>query len=186
MRRVFFIALGCALLMGCGSQVTTVPTSEGTVSVSEGFLLSNPTFSQGEAMPVLYTCDGDNISPALMWTDPPEGTQSLALIADDPDAPAGTWIHWVVYNIPAEARDLSAAYAAESEHADGSRSGKNSWNQLGYGGPCPPSGTHHYFFKLYALDILLDLEPGATHRQLLDVMEEHILAQTELMVTYSR
>jgi Raf kinase inhibitor-like YbhB/YbcL family protein len=150
------------------------------------FELTSVAFSQEEAIPTRYTCDGENISPPLGWGDPPQGTTSFALISDDPDAPGGTWVHWVLYNIPADARVLPEAIPAEDELLDGSRHGENSFGRLDYGGPCPPSGTHRYFFKLYALDSVLDLESGANTETLLQAMEAHVLGETELMGTYSR
>jgi hypothetical protein len=116
----------------------------------------------------------------------PEGTRSFALIADDPDAPVGTWVHWVLYNIPSSARTLIESIPADAKLADGSINGKNSWGKPGYGGPCPPSGTHRYFFKLYALDTVLNLGSGATKEQLLNAMQGHILGQAELMGKYKR
>jgi Raf kinase inhibitor-like YbhB/YbcL family protein len=156
---------------------------------SEGMMdfgLTSSAFSMEEAIPTKYSCDGENISPPLQWSDPPDGTQSFALISDDPDAPAGTWVHWLLYNIPADVRALPEAIPAEAELSDGSRHGENSFGRLDYGGPCPPGGTHRYFFKLYALDRVLDLEAGADKETLLQTMEGHILAQTELMGTYTR
>jgi Raf kinase inhibitor-like YbhB/YbcL family protein len=146
------------------------------------FEISSPAFAQGETIPVKYTCDGADVSPPLRWDEPPAGTGSLALIADDPDAPVGTWVHWVVFNLPADARELPE----QATLPGGSQDGTNSWGRTGYGGPCPPSGTHRYFFKLYALDTTLDLAVGASKEELLQAMEGHILAQTELMGTYSR
>jgi Raf kinase inhibitor-like YbhB/YbcL family protein len=122
----------------------------------------------------------------LQWDLPPEGTQSIALIVDDPDAPVGTWVHWVVYDLPAESRELLQAQPPDPELAAGGLHGQNSWKRLGYGGPCPPSGTHRYFFKLYALDTALRLEPGSTADQVRQAMEGHVLAEGELMGTYSR
>ena len=150
------------------------------------FELTSTAFAPGEPIPQKYTCDGEDISPPLQWSDPPQGTQSFALIADDPDAPIGTWVHWVLYNLPAEARALPEAVPPDAELPDGSRHGQNGWRKLGYGGPCPPSGTHRYFFKLYALDTVLDLAAGASKKQVLQAMEGHILAQTELMGVYTR
>jgi Raf kinase inhibitor-like YbhB/YbcL family protein len=146
------------------------------------FELTSSAFAQGEAIPVKYTCDGEDISPPLRWSDPPASTQSFALIADDPDAPVGTWVHWVLFNLPAETRELPE----QATPPGGSQGGKNSWKRTGYGGPCPPGGTHRYFFKLYALDTMLDLAAGATKEQLLKAMEDHILGQAEVMGTYSR
>jgi len=162
------------------------PTEESAEMGAEPFKLLSTAFAHEEAIPVQFTCDGANISPALQWGDPPEGTQSFALISDDPDAPGGTWVHWVLYDIPAESRELSEAIPADAELADGSRHGENSFGRLDYGGPCPPGGTHRYFFKLYALDIVLDLEPGVDKAGLLDAMEGHVLAEAELLGTYSR
>lgn len=146
------------------------------------FELTSAAFAAGERIPAKYSCDGEDISPPLQWSDPPEGTQSFALIADDPDAPVGTWVHWVLFNLPAETRQLPERAGAPG----GSRDGKNSWGRPGYGGPCPPGGTHRYFFKLYALDTMLDLAAGASKDQLLKAAKGHILAQTEVMGTYSR
>jgi Raf kinase inhibitor-like YbhB/YbcL family protein len=146
------------------------------------FELSSSAFANGEEIPTKHTCDAEDDSPPLQWGDPPAGSESLALIMDDPDAPVGTWDHWLLFNIPADLRSLP-------ERADpppGSVDGKNSWGRTGYGGPCPPSGTHRYFFKLYALDTTLDLPAGADKSQLLQAMKGHILAQTELMGTYAR
>ena len=150
------------------------------------FVLTSTAFTQGKPIPAVYTCTSRDISLTLAWGDPPEGTQSLALIMDDPDAPVGTWVHWVIYNIPAAARRLPENIPPDATLADGSLQGKNSWGRPGYGGPCPPSGTHRYFFKLYALDTMLNLPSGASKQQLLQAMEGHILAQVELMGTYKK
>jgi Raf kinase inhibitor-like YbhB/YbcL family protein len=150
------------------------------------FELTSTAFTQGEPIPVKYTCDGEDVSPPLEWGDPPHGTHSFALINDDPDAPVGTWDHWILYNLPDEARTLPEAVPSDAELPDGSRHGQNSWRRLGYGGPCPPSGTHRYFFKLYALDTTLDLASGANKKQLLQAMEGHILGQAELIGVYTR
>jgi Raf kinase inhibitor-like YbhB/YbcL family protein len=150
------------------------------------FEMTSAAFAAGEPIPPKYTCDGDDVSPPLEWADPPAGTQSLALICDDLDAPAGTWVHWVLFNLPAGARALPEAVPADADLPDGGRHGNNGWRRLGYGGPCPPSGTHRYFFKLYALDTALDLAAGASKKELLGAMEGHVLAQVELMGVYSR
>jgi len=148
--------------------------------------IASSAFKNGSPIPAVYTCKGDDTSPALAWNDPPSNTKSFALIMDDPDAPGGTWIHWVIYNIPASARGLQADAPTKAQLADGSLNGLNSWGKLGYGGPCPPSGTHRYFFKLYALDTMLDLPSGANKQKLLSAMQNHILAQDELMGTVSK
>jgi Raf kinase inhibitor-like YbhB/YbcL family protein len=142
--------------------------------------LTSPSFNEGEPIPVKFSCDGDDISPELDWFGTPEGTVSMALIMDDPDAPVGTWVHWVLYDLPMDLSGLREGMTGVGQD------GTNSWNRTGYGGPCPPSGTHRYFFKLYALDTDLDLEPGTDKESLLAAMEGHILGQAELMGTYSR
>ena len=163
------------------SEPTTAPVpTETPPEVTEPglpFELISTAFEQGQSIPAQYSCDGEDISPSLAW-----GAQSLALIMDDPDAPGGTWDHWIVFNIPVDLRELPEAVTAESLPAV---FGKNSWGRSGYGGPCPPGGTHRYFFKLYALDISLGLDQNADKGQVLAAMEGHILAETELMGTYS-
>jgi Raf kinase inhibitor-like YbhB/YbcL family protein len=147
------------------------------------FELTSVIIAQEQPIPVQYSCDGEDKSPPLDWTDPPTGTQSFALIMDDPDAPGGTWDHWIVFNIPAETRTLPEAVSVGEI---GATIGKNSWGRSDYGGPCPPGGTHRYFFKLYALDTTLSLDENVDKTQVLTAMEGHILAETELMGTYSR
>lgn len=149
------------------------------------FEISSPAFINGEAIPSDFSCKGRDISPTLKWTNPPTGTQSFALIMDDPDAPMGTWVHWVLYNIPASTRDLKEGMPTDPQLSDGSLQGKTSAGSTGYHGPCPPSGTHRYFFKLYALDTVLSLSARADKKELLAAMEGHILANTELMGTFS-
>jgi Raf kinase inhibitor-like YbhB/YbcL family protein len=148
--------------------------------------ITSTAFKQGERIPAKYTCDGSDISPGLEWSDVPEGTRSFTLIADDPDAPVGTWIHWVLYNVPGETRSLPEAVPSDASLPDGSRQGKNSWGRPSYGGPCPPRGTHRYFFRLYALDTVLQLRSGVSEGDLLKAMKGHILAEAELMGLYSR
>ncbi len=148
--------------------------------------LTSTAFAPGQPVPSVYTCEGKDVSPPLAWTEPPSGTKSFALISDDPDAPMGTWVHWVVYNIPPKTRQLSEAFPTTEALKDGTRQGTTDFGRTGYGGPCPPSGTHRYVFKLYALDALLNLPPGATKAQLEAVMQGHILAQAERMGTYTK
>jgi len=150
------------------------------------FELISTAFKQGEPIPPKYSCKGEDISPSLAWGDPPKGTQSFVLIVDDPDAPGGTWVHWIVFNIPAEVRELPEDMPAGMKFGDVAASfGANSWGRAEYGGPCPPSGTHRYFFKLYAMDTVLALEPGARSK-VLEAVKEHSLAQAELMGTFSK
>lgn len=149
--------------------------------------MTSPAFAEGAFIPVRYTCDGENISPPLTWTPPPPETASLALITDDPDAPSGVWVHWVLYNLPGDATGLPEAVATTQTLANGAVQGNNSSNNLGYRGPCPPRGSaHRYFFKLYALDAKLNLAPGATKADLLKAMNDHILAEGQLMGRYQR
>ncbi len=148
--------------------------------------LRSSAFSQGQAIPAKYTCDGSDNSPPLAWTETSPGTKSLALIADDPDAPAGTWVHWVVYNLPPATRELRERFPTDGRLADGTMQGKNDFGRTGYGGPCPPSGTHRYFFQLFALDTMISLPPGPTAQQLRAAMQGHILAEAQLMGTYRR
>lgn len=175
------IALVSACSTGAGSTEAVVDQS---------FTFTSEAFAHGQSIPAKYTCIGRNISPALAWGEPPAGTQSFALIVDDPDAPGGTWVHWVLYNIPPETRSLPEALLVTGKNVpEGQGSpftGKNSWGDIGYGGPCPPSGTHRYFFKFYALDETLGLLPGADKSELLKAMKGHILAQAELMGTFSK
>jgi Raf kinase inhibitor-like YbhB/YbcL family protein len=175
-------------------EVTKVPTevpaiTELSVEVTEEavmpFEISSAAFANGEMIPTKFSCKGSDISPALTWTVPPAGTQSFALIMDDPDAPMGTWVHWVMYNIPASSREMKEAMPTDAKLSDGSIQGYTSARSTGYHGPCPPSGTHRYFFKLYALDTTLSLSEKADKKELLAAMEGHILVNVELMGTFS-
>jgi hypothetical protein len=139
--------------------------------------ITSTAFEPNELIPPKHTCDGADISPHLKIEDIPQGTKTLALIADDPDAPIGTFVHWVAWNIPPGDIDEGATDFAQ---------GTNDFKKIGYNGPCPPSGTHRYFFKVYALDVELQLEEGTTKTELIDAMENHILAQGELIGTYTR
>ena len=151
------------------------------------FTLTSSAFQPGGDIPKKFTCDAADASPALAWSDPLTGTQSLALIMDDPDAPAGTWVHWVLYDLPASARGLPENVAKLESLPDGSRQGRNDFRRIGYGGPCPPPGrAHRYFFKLYALDAKLNLSPGASKAALEAAMKGHILAHAELIGRYKR
>jgi len=148
--------------------------------------ITSPAFEEGGMIPEVYTCDGIDISPPLKWSSVPQGTKTLALICDDPDAPIGTWVHWVIYNIPGDICELPENIPPEQEIKKGGIQGMNDSRKIGYGGPCPPGGTHRYFFKIYALDTEVDLQPGATKSQLLNAMEGHIIAKGQLMGRYSR
>jgi len=149
--------------------------------------LKSPAFENGAEIPRKYTCDGADVSPALAWESAPAGAKTFALVADDPDAPVGTWVHWVFYDLPATTKDLAEGVAAAETLPDGAKQGLNDFRKVGYGGPCPPPGpAHRYFFKLYALDAPTNLKPRSTKQQLLDAMKGHILAEAELVGRYGR
>jgi len=148
--------------------------------------LTSSAFNNGQAIPQKFSCDGEDISPPLEWDNLPAETSSLTLIMDDPDAPGGTWVHWVHYDISATTTELPENLALADPVSDAGKQGRNNWNKLGYGGPCPPSGSHRYFFKIYALDTHLSLDVGATKEEILREMEGHILAQGQMMGTYER
>ena len=143
-------------------------------------------FKEGEFIPKKFTCDSENVSPPLSWSGIPSNSKSLALICDDPDAPRGTWVHWVLFNIPPKTEALAEGVAQRSTLKDGSRQGMNDSHLIGYDGPCPPGGVHRYYFKLYALDTDLALESGVTKAQLLKAMEGHVIAEGMLMGRYKR
>jgi Raf kinase inhibitor-like YbhB/YbcL family protein len=145
------------------------------------------TVFQGVDIPKKFTCDGTDLSPALAWTDPPNDTESFALIMDDPDAPAGTWVHWVLYNLPPDASGLPEGVPKDQSLSNGARQGRNDFGKIGYNGPCPPRGSaHRYVFKLYALDFKVSLAPGATKSQLERAIRGHVLAQTDLVGKFQR
>jgi Raf kinase inhibitor-like YbhB/YbcL family protein len=149
--------------------------------------VTSPDFTSGGTIPKQFTCDGADISPALAWNDPPGGTQSFSLIADDPDAPVGTWVHWVSFDLPASARSVSQNVPKMEQLENGAWQGRNDFGKIGYGGPCPPRGTpHRYFFKLYALDTKLNLKSGATKQDVERAQQGHVLAQGEYMGRYGR
>lgn len=150
--------------------------------------IRSPAFFIGNTIPFKYTCDGENISPPLQWESPPPGTNSFALIMEDPDAPSQTFTHWVLYNLPGDRRELPEGVANHAKLPNGGMQGKNSFGQLGFGGPCPPpnDGAHRYFFKIYALAQPLDLPPGASKEQVIAAMEGHVLDAAEVMGRYAR
>jgi len=148
--------------------------------------ITSSAFADGGLIPAKYTCDGADVSPPLQWDAVPEGTKSIALICDDPDAPMGTWVHWVIFGLPAETKELAENIPPDRTLPSGAKQGTSDFGRIGYGGPCPPSGTHRYFFKIYALDAEVGLEAGASKRQLLGAMEGHILEQGQLIGKYKR
>jgi Raf kinase inhibitor-like YbhB/YbcL family protein len=149
--------------------------------------LTSTGFTDGAQIPVKYTCDDQNVSPYLKWNGVPASAKSLVLIADDPDAPAGTWTHWVLFDLPPGAGELTENQPPTQYLPSHAKQGLNDFRRLGYGGPCPPPGKpHRYFFKLFALDATLELKPGASKKDVERAMEKHILAQGQLMGTYKR
>jgi len=150
------------------------------------FTITSTAFAEGGMVPLQYTCDGPDISPPLTWKGVPREAKSLALICDDPDAPAGTWVHWVVFNIPPDSTGLPERVPPDSTLPDGTRQGITDFHKPGYGGPCPPGGTHRYFFKLYALDTMLSPSGRVTKPDLLKAMKEHVLAEAQLIGKYRR
>lgn len=186
LRNKFIILFVILFIFSCNTK-----KSQKTANINVGGKMSIQiicaAFKEGEAIPVKYTCDGENVSPALSWSGAPENTKSFALICDDPDAPGRTWIHWVVYNIPATMTSLPEAVSMRKTVLNNIIQGTTSFRKIGYGGPCPPRGpAHRYFFKIYALDTELNLKAGASENELLKAMERHILAKGQLMGRYSR
>ena len=179
------LVLLATLLFACGDEgVELVPgTPNGSHIVS--LPLTSPAFANGEMIPAKYTRDGDDISPPLQWGRPPEGTKTFALVVDDPDASGGIWIHWLVFNLPGESRGLSEGLIPPNGLPPGAVHGQNSWGDTEYAGPNPPSGTHHYYIRVYALDAVLGLEPGVESGELVRAMEGHVLGYGELMGIYS-
>jgi hypothetical protein len=184
----FFIIFSFCAFACEGGEKTELSHSVAIADTLEGeayeeIRVSSTAFIHEGMIPVRYTCDGEDSAPELLWKNLPDSTESLALICDDPDAPGGTWVHWVVYNISPADTSLSMIEADSSSEFV---RGENSWGKLGYGGPCPPSGTHRYFFQLYALDCELELEEGATREEVLKAMKGHVLGYGEIMGKYHR
>jgi Raf kinase inhibitor-like YbhB/YbcL family protein len=146
------------------------------------FQITAAAFPDGGQIAKKFTCDGADVSPALSWTDPPSGTKSLAIISDDPDAPGGAWVHWVLYDLPPDTRKLPEAVARSPQLPNGALQGRNDFGKIGYNGPCPPRGSaHRYFFKLYAVDSKTGLKAGATKADLERAIKRHILAEAQVM-----
>ena len=172
---------GCLMAASCAEEPK--PAKENVMPIQ----IISAAFAGGQPIPAKYTCDGNDVSPPLQWTNAPANTKSFALIADDPDAPMGTWVHWVIYDLPANTSALPEDVAKTQTLAGGAKQGLNDFRRIGYGGPCPPSGKpHRYFFKLYALDTVLNLKPGLTKKELLKVTNGHVLAEGQLLGTYQR
>jgi Raf kinase inhibitor-like YbhB/YbcL family protein len=180
-----FCVVSLSFSMACLLLAANVFSQTGDQKMN--FAISSTAFQNGSDIPKQFTCDGADVSPPLSWNRAPEKVQSFALIADDPDAPAGTWTHWVLYDLPATDTELQENISKIDKLPNGSRQGRNDFRKLGYGGPCPPPGkAHRYFFKLYALDAKLNLAPGVSKQELEQAMQGHVLASSELIGKYSR
>ena len=188
--RATAIVLLMMLASAC-AQKTAAPTENSATRAASpnqlpAIAITSSAFQNGGAIPRQYTCDGVNVSPPLEWSGLPKSTKTIAIIADDPDAPAGTWVHWVIYNLPGDTIGMVENLPPTEEIKGGGAQGKNDFEKIGYGGPCPPSGTHRYFFKLYALDTELPLKPGAGKADVEKAAAGHILAQAQLIGTYRK
>jgi Raf kinase inhibitor-like YbhB/YbcL family protein len=192
MRRTeFVVSIVAVLLSSCGRSPSTESILPETVRTLGAIRVESPAFPDGGAIPKVHGCDGKDVSPPLTWSGVPEAARSLALICEDPDAPRGTWTHWVIFDIPSTVRSLAEGVPAEArvtvaEGGEPARQGRNDFGKTGYGGPCPPSGTHHYLFRIYALDTGLTLGPETTREDLLRSIRGHVLAEGKLTGLYSR
>jgi len=176
------------LMAACNAGGESTSTAKGKTGGGKSMTIKieSAAFAEGGMIPKKYTCDGPNVSPPLSWSGVPKGAKSLALICDDPDAPSKTWVHWVIFNIPADTAGFPEHMPGDSTLPNGARNGISDFGKFGYGGPCPPGGTHRYFFKLYALDTTLNLSGRITKKDLLAAMEKHILAEGQLVGKYTR
>jgi len=185
--KIFFLLFLLLIVSSCSKKDEIKPISTETKQEKTMQLkITSSAFEEGGMIPKKYTCDAENVSPPLAWSGTPSGTKSYVLICDDPDAPAGIWVHWVVYNIPESEKGLSEAVPANKTLANGTMQGISDFGETGYGGPCPPGGTHRYFFKLYALDATLSFQGDVTKDSLLDAMKGHIIAEGQLIGKYTR
>ena len=184
LRRIGIVLILLMPLCSCERQGKSVSEKKGESKME--ITVTSSAFEEGQLMPSKYTCDGQDISPSLQWSGINESAESIALICDDPDAPGRTWVHWVIYNLPADTTVLEENIAPTQALPGAAKQGTTDFGTIGYGGPCPPSGTHRYFFKVYALDSTVDLPAGATKQQLLDAMQGHIIGQGQLIGNYKR
>ncbi len=185
---IALFAISTLSIVACSNSQTNIVAvnNQDLTNAPAPFRIYSTAFKQGDTIPSVYTCDSTNISPQLHWNKPFANTASYALIVDDPDAPMGTWVHWVLYNIPASDTVLQTNTPKDTMLANGARQGIPSFGKPGYGGPCPPNGYHHYHFKIYALDIMLPYPAGLTKKQLLAVIKGHILAEADLVGVYKK
>ncbi len=181
MTRILAIALLCVAGAACARS----PSKEAGMTVK--IALTSTAFREGEPIPVKHTCDGPDVSPPLSWKGVPGGARSIALLCEDPDAPVGLWVHWVIWGIPPDSTSLPEGVTKDKVLPTGAAQGTNDFKRIGYGGPCPPQGKpHRYFFRIYALDSTLTLTPGATRKELLKAIEGHAIGEGVLMGTYGR
>lgn len=186
MRKTFYILLMLPFVF-CGCEKEEKPSDSVREEAEKMTIkVTSPAFEEGGMIPYKYTSDGENVSPPLKWEAVPNGTKCIALISDDPDAPMGTWVHWVMWNIPVDVRELAENVPPDVDLLDGSRQGVTDFGRHGYGGPSPPSGTHRYYFKIYALDTKLDVPSSSKKADLLKAMEGHVIAEGQLMGKYKR
>ena len=181
-RKSLYIFFTLLFFFSCWNDGQSVPEAKGDIKME----IKSPAFEDGGMIPAKYTCDDQDISPPLEWSNVPEDAKSLALICDDPDAPMGTWVHWVIFNLPPDKKELPENMPSDASLENGALQGMTDFGRTGYGGPCPPGGTHRYYFKLYALDTKLDQKAGVTKARLLKAMEGHVLAECRLMGKYTR
>jgi Raf kinase inhibitor-like YbhB/YbcL family protein len=184
LKNVFYILWSLSLtILACSGQGKN-QTNE--IKGGGKMEIKSSAFKTGEIIPSKYTCDNIDVSPPLEWAQVPDGTKTFALICDDPDAPMGTWVHWILFNLPGSILELTENVPKIEVLKNGAKQGKNDFGKIGYGGPCPPGGTHRYYFKIYALDKELDSKPGITKKELLKAMEGRILAEGQIMGRYKR
>jgi Raf kinase inhibitor-like YbhB/YbcL family protein len=202
MKRIYVLIFLSVLFCACGERAGAPANGGNSPTAQTGNVQSTPArepartqinltssaFKDGEAIPKKYACEGENISPPLAWTAAPENAKSFALIVEDPDAPRGTFTHWIIFNLPPNVRELPENVPARAVLDNGAKQGKNDFQKMGYGGACPPSGdkTHRYFFRLYALDATLPLDAKATRAQTQNAIQNHIIAEGQLTGTYKR
>jgi Raf kinase inhibitor-like YbhB/YbcL family protein len=184
MKKITLLLIAVGIMGGsvCAKNENTKKGAKKMTTIT----VTSQAFKHMQPIPQQYTCDGADISPPLSWSGVPPAAKSIALICDDPDAPAGTWVHWVVYDLPPATDSLLENVPKTDTLAGGGKQGKTDFNRVGWNGPCPPGGTHRYFLKIYALDIMLNLPAGKTKPTVEKAMKGHILAQGELVGTYTR
>src|SRR5574337_341540 len=183
--QAFLSLLLVAIAISCGNS--SLLSAQQPDPSTSGFRIESTSFKGGAFIPARFSCQGENISPPLKWTNAPTGARSFALIVDDPDAPGGIWTHWVVFNLPGQTRALDESVPKRDELPNGGLQGLTSFGSVGYGGPCPPPGkAHHYIFRLYALDAMLSLQPGASREDVLAALKGHALGQAQLTGLFKR